>query len=190
MTQIPVGAPVLEQPSPAEIFRCFAYIGATGFGGVLPIALHELVERRRWLTHEEFAEILSLCQILPGPNVMNMAIVFGMRAASWRGVAASVVGITALPIAIVLMLATLYTGFADVPAVAQATSAVASAAAGLICAMSLKLLWPMRRQPARLAVVAVTMALMLLLRMPLLFVIGGLAPVSLALAFWDYRRAG
>ena len=188
MTHGSCAAPVLPQPTPADILRCFAYIGATGFGGVLPIAMHELVERRRWLTHEAFAEILSLCQILPGPNVMNVAIVFGMRAAGWRGVAASVVGITALPIVIVLTLATLYTGFADVPAVAQATSAVASAAAGLICAMSLKLLWPMRRQPARLAVVAVVMVLMLLLRVPLLFVIGGLAPVSLALAWREHAR--
>ena len=182
------GAPVRPAIGLFEILRCFTHIGATGFGGVLPIAMHELVERRRWLTRDEFAEILSLCQILPGANVINIAIVFGMRVAGWWGAVASVVGILALPIAIVLTLAALYAQASEIPAVQAATRAVASAAAGLISAMALRLLWPMLRQPARIAVVALVLVLIVGWRLPLVTVIAVVAPLSILLAYLEHRR--
>ena len=57
--------------SPGEIFRVFTRLAMQGFGGVLPIAQRELVERERWLTREQFLELLAVAQVLPGPNVVN-----------------------------------------------------------------------------------------------------------------------
>src|SRR5882762_8379334 len=71
--------------SPAEMFRVFNRLALQGFGGVLPIAQRELVERERWLTREQFVELLSVAQVLPGPNVVNLALMFGDRAFGWRG---------------------------------------------------------------------------------------------------------
>ena len=65
------------RPRPAsvtELFFAFNRLALQGFGGVLPVAQRELVERRRWVTRAEFVEILSLGQVLPGPNVVNLAL--------------------------------------------------------------------------------------------------------------------
>ena len=72
-------------PRPAALFAAFFSIALSGFGGVLPFARRTLVDRRGWLTAAEFTETLSLCQSLPGPNVVNMSIVVGGRACGWRG---------------------------------------------------------------------------------------------------------
>ena len=179
-----------RHPTVRGILAAFAMVGIGGFGGALPVIMHELVDRRRWLSRDEFAEILSLCQILPGANVINIAIVFGTRTAGWRGALAAVVGMLALPVALVLLLVTLYSGFSDVPAVERATGAVASAAAGLVCAVALRLAWPLVGRPWRIAIVLGTVALIVAFRVPLVWVIAVVAPVGLALAAWDVRRGG
>jgi chromate transporter len=61
------------------LFLCFLYMGLVSFGGVLPCARRALVEERNWLTGDEFADALSLGQILPGPNVVNLSIMVGAR---------------------------------------------------------------------------------------------------------------
>ena len=58
-------------PSIVGLFRGFLILGLTGFGGVLPLARHMVVEQRRWMTSAEFVELLSLCQFLPGGNIIN-----------------------------------------------------------------------------------------------------------------------
>ena len=57
----------------AALFAGFFRIGMIGFGGVLPWARRMLVEQRKWLTAQEFTDLLALCQFLPGPNVVNLA---------------------------------------------------------------------------------------------------------------------
>ncbi len=56
-------------PSVAELFAGFFYVGVCGFGGVLPWARQMIVEQRKWLTPAEFAEMLGLCQFLPGGGI-------------------------------------------------------------------------------------------------------------------------
>jgi len=84
------------------LFRCFLVIGITGFGGVLPVVIHELVRKRGWLDTGEFTEILSVCQVLPGPNIVNISILFGARVAGFPGAMVSVGGLLLLPVALVL----------------------------------------------------------------------------------------
>ena len=88
-------------PSPSALFAAFFSIALSGFGGVLPFARRTLVDRREWLTAAEFTETLSLCQSLPGPNVVNMSIVVGGRACGWQGSVAAFAGLVATPVAIV-----------------------------------------------------------------------------------------
>lgn len=167
------------------IFRCFFQVGATGFGGVLPMAYHELVRRRQWLSDAEFTEALALCQVLPGPNIINLAIVFGVRKRGWPGGVAGLLGLMALPFVIVLVLATLYMEVSELPAVQRATGAVASAAAGLICAIAARLLWPVVRSPRALVIIALVFAAVAVLAMPLLAVLLVLGPLSILLAAFD-----
>ena len=113
--------PELRAPrSKTELFVAFTWLALQGFGGVMAVAQRELVERLRWLSKEQFVEMLSLSQVLPGPNVINLSLMFGDRHFGWRGALTAVAGMLAAPLVIVLALAALYVQFSSVPQVAGA----------------------------------------------------------------------
>ncbi len=130
-----------RQPaSPAALFRVFNRLALQGFGGVLPIAHRELVERERWMTPPQFVELLALGQVLPGPNIVNMSIIFGDRHFGWRGALAATAGLLCLPLLIAVALTLLYAQFASHPLVTGALRGMGAVAAGLVIATALKLL--------------------------------------------------
>lgn len=174
----------------AGLFRCFSVIGITGFGGVLPVVVHEIVRRRRWLSLEEFTKILSVCQVLPGPNIVNISILFGMRVKGLPGALASIAGLLVLPVALVLVIGAAYLRHAEVPQVEAAVRAVASAAAGLLIGVTVRLFWPHRANPVAVAIGLAVIAAVAWARLPLIWVILGLGPVSLALTWWRMRGDG
>ncbi len=172
------------------LFRCFLVIGVTGFGGVLPVVVHELVTRRHWMSHEDFSEVLSVCQILPGPNIVNISVVFGTRVAGIVGALAALSGLLLLPVAIGLTLATIYAGFSDLPQVRGMISAVASAAAGLLLAVAVRLFAPICTNPMAWIVGALVIGAVVWFRLPLVWVIVVLGPVSIGLTLWQMRDHG
>ena len=185
----------LRRPrSPAELFRVFNRMALQGFGGVLPIAHRELVERERWLSPQDFIALLSLGQVLPGPNIINVALIFGDRHFGWRGAAAAVGGLMAVPTLIVLTLATLYQHVATHPLASGALRGMGVVAAGLVIATAMKLRTTLASNPlgrrACLAVGGATLALVAGLRWPLAWVVLGLGSVAMAVAWWRIRRAG
>ena len=177
--------------SPGEIFRVFTRLALQGFGGVLPIVQHELVERERWLTREQFLELLAVAQVLPGPNVVNLSLMFGDRAFGWRGALAALGGMLLAPLGVVLLLTVAYAHYAQHPVVAGALRGMGAVAAGLILSTGLKLLPALRRNvlgpvPAY-AFVAIMFGCIALLRVPLVGMLGGLGLVGFTLA---WRRLG
>src|SRR4051812_37059523 len=82
------------------LFLCFLTMGLTSFGGVLPWARRMLVEERAWLTNKEFLDALSLGQILPGPNVVNLSIMVGARFHGAVGAVLAFSGLMLAPLAI------------------------------------------------------------------------------------------
>ena len=171
--------------SPGEIFRVFTRLAMQGFGGVLPIAQRELVERERWLTREQFLELLAVAQVLPGPNVVNLSLMFGDRAFGWRGGLAALGGMILAPWCVVLALTVAYAHYAQHPVVAGALRGMGAVAAGLIFSTGLKLLPALRRnvlgRTAAFALAALMFGCIALLRVPLLWMLaglGGLACVS------------
>src|SRR5437773_9537027 len=104
--------PPLSPVSRATLFAAFLKIGLLGFGGVMPWARRVLVEERAWLTDREFAELLGMCQVLPGPNVVNLAVILGSR---WQGAPGSLLALTGIlfvPVIAVIVLSTLYASVA------------------------------------------------------------------------------
>src|SRR5687767_14613572 len=83
-------SPPPQAPTHADLFLAFLKVAASGFGGALPWARRMFVEERRWMTQAEFNAIYALCQFLPGPNIVNMAAVFGYRVRGTTGAAAAV----------------------------------------------------------------------------------------------------
>jgi chromate transporter len=173
--------------SPGEIFRVFTRLAMQGFGGVLPIAQRELVERERWLTREQFLELLAVAQVLPGPNVVNLSLMFGDRAFGWRGGLAALGGMLLAPWCVVLVLTVLYAHYAQHPVVAGALRGMGAVAAGLIFSTGLKLLPALRRNvlgaPTAFALAALMFGCIALLRVPLLWMLTGLGGAACVLAW-------
>ena len=175
------------RPSVAELFIRFTQVGASGFGGVMPWARRMLVEERRWLSDEEFSEALSLCQVLPGPNIVNMAVHVGTRFRGARGALAAFFGLLCAPFAIILVLGALFTQYGDLPAISAAFRGISAAAAGLVVAMGLKMA-SSRRLRSAMAIFAVAAFVgVALLRIPLGAFLLVAAPASVAAAAWRSR---
>ena len=159
----------------------------SGFGGVLPWARRMIVDRRRWLTAEEFTEILSLCQFLPGPNIVNVSICVGTRFYGLRGALVAFVGLMLAPFFLVLTLGALYTQFSEVPAVGALFRGISAAAAGLIVAMGLQMAASRQLRSVMAAFVVITFVAIAIVRVPLVALMLGIAPVSVAAAWWRRR---
>jgi chromate transporter len=171
-----------------ELFTVFSALALQGFGGVLPVAQRELVEKRGWLTRDQFVEMLSVGQVLPGPNVVNVALMIGDRFFGLRGAFAALAGMLALPLLIVLGLAALYVEFAGVPAVAGALRGMGAVSAGLIAAMAAKLAPALARNPLGRMICAMgvlgTVAMVFGLRWPMAWVVIGWGGALCLLAWW------
>lgn len=184
--------PTLVRPkSPADLFRAFNRLALQGFGGVLPVAQRELVENERWMSKAEFLELLSIGQVLPGPNIVNMALIFGDRFFGWRGAFAALGGLMLAPLAIVLVLAVLVQQGAGSPLMVDALRGMGVVAAGLIVSTAVKLSGALRANRLGLAIcialAAATVAAVGVLRWPLVWVLLGLGPLAWALAWWKLR---
>jgi chromate transporter len=173
--------------STSGLFTGFLKIGLSGFGGVMPFARRMIVEQQRWLSELEFLDVLSLSQFLPGPNIVNVSIIIGRRFQGVTGAIAACAGLLLMPLVIVLALATLYARFSQVEAVRGACSGVSASASGLIVATALKLARPLRTAAWQIAVCMVAFVGIALLRVPLLWMLAALCPVSVGIAWW--RRA-
>ncbi len=136
-------------PSLADYFWTLLKVGLSGFGGVLPFARRALVEKKKWLTEAEFAELLSLGQSLPGPNIVNVVVMLGYRDHGIPGALLCVFAILFAPMVVVLMLVSVYAEYSSVPWVRRMMAGIAAAAAGLILTMGVRML---RAQPQRAAV--------------------------------------
>lgn len=117
-----------------DLFLGFSTVGLSGFGGVIPFARRMLVERRGWLSGEEFNSLMGLCQFLPGPNVVNLAVCVGRRFGGLSGALAAVLGLMGGPVLIVLMLGWLYDHYGQFSWVQGALQGIAAVGAGLLLA--------------------------------------------------------
>lgn len=174
-----------------ELFFAFTWLALQGFGGVLAVVQRELVERKRWFTREEFVEEWAVAQIMPGPNVVNLALMIGARYFGLRGAMTALAGMLTFPLLLVLLLALVYARFADVPQVAGALRGMGAVAAGLVTATGLKLFGALGRNPLGMplctALGLATFACIALLRLPLAWVLLGLGGLACVLA---WRRLG
>ena len=188
----PADADLLPPPTSArELFFAFNKLALQGFGGVLAVAQRELVERRRWLSREVFVELLAVSQVLPGPNVVNLSLMVGDRFLGLRGAFAALAGMLAVPLVIVIAITVLYAEFARLPMVSGALRGMGAVAAGLVLATAVKLLATLRSTSLGvvlgLAFTAVTFAVVVVLRWPLIWVLGLFGSIAVA---WAWLRLG
>ncbi len=188
----------LDQPLPLarphslwELFWAFTLLALQGFGGVMAITQRELVERKRWLSPEGFLEDWSVAQVLPGPNVANLAVMLGDRYLGARGAFAAVAGLFAIPFVLVVALAIGFGSIRHLPQVQGAMRGMGLVVAALIVSTALKLAPSLRShpggQPFCVLVAAATLVCVIWLKWPLVWVllcVGGLS------CLWTYYRLG
>jgi chromate transporter len=181
----PAAAAAVARPSIAELFLAFAGVSISSFGGVLAWSRRMLVDDKRWMTAQEFNDVLALCQFLPGPNIVNVCAVFGMRARGVPGALACLTGLVGPSIVLMIAAGTLYRSFGALPELRGVLSGLAAAAAGMIIATAAQMAEPLQRfRPGpEHAVALATFAAVGLLRLSLPFVLLVLVPVSIGFAW-------
>jgi chromate transporter len=173
-------------PTRRELFLTFFQIGLCGFGGVGPWARRIIVEDRGWMDDRGYTEILTICQVIPGPNVGNVSVVIGDRFHGVVGAVLALVGLMTGPMTILLGLGLLYGWLGEVPAIDGAIGGVAAAAAGLFVGTALKMAERLRMSIPALVILGGTFVAVGLLRWPLMAVVLALAPIAIVLA-WRSR---
>jgi len=188
-----IHSPVTASPDSAwQLFVAFTLLALQGFGGVVAVAQRVLCEERRWLGRQEFVELLSLGQLLPGPNICNLALFVGDRFFGTRGAFAALAGLITVPCALVLALTLLYTHWSGIPEVAGALRGMAVVAAGITLGTALKLAGSVAPGPlgglTRLLLAAATFGLVAVLRLPLAWALLGLGTAATAIAWYGLVR--
>lgn len=174
------------RPTLSELFSAFVVVSLSGFGGALPWARRMIVDRRGWMTPEAFNEAFSLSQFLPGPNTVNFAVVFGARFGGAAGAALAFAGLMGPPLVIVTVLGFLYSRYGDLAVLDRALVGVTSAAAGLWIAVVVKMVKPLFAKRWNWAPLIAILAFLgvAIMQWPLPLVFLGLAPLSVALAWF------
>ena len=188
-----VPAPGLPAPTPpglSALFVAFAKISLAGFGGVLVWARRGIVDQHRWMTADEFNETYALCHFLPGPNVVNLSVVFGSRFRGIPGSVAAFAGLLGPPVVIMTILAALYARYGEIDALRRILAGVSCAAVGLLLSAVFRMMTPLvkRRDLVALVLLATVFVAIGLLRLPLPAVLLVAIPLSIALSFALRRR--
>lgn len=173
--------------SPWHLARVCNRLALQGFGGILAVARHEFVERERWLDDDEFLALLGTAQVLPGPNVINLALMLGEQCFGWRGVLAVLGGMLLVPGLLALGLMGLVLAQVHLPEVQGALRGMGVVAAGLLLGTCWKLVAPLRRTPLGAAwgfgLALGALALSAWARWPLGWVVLGVGGLGMALAW-------
>lgn len=185
----PHTAPAVTPPSLGELFRACTRVGLCGFGGVLPLLRHLLVEERRLMNGSDFNALLGLCQFLPGSNVVNLAVCVGARFHGARGALVATAGLLLGPFLVMMGLATAYGLWGDLPIVQDMLRGVAAAGAGLLFATALKMARNVAEPWLYLPFSALILVALVVLRLPLPPLMVALLGVTALIAWWRARHA-
>ena len=180
--------------SRSELFWAFTWLALQGFGGVLPVAQRELVEKRAWYTEQEFLEEWAIAQVMPGPNIVNLAIIYGSRYFGFSGALTAVAGMLLFPLLVLIVIAILSLNYGDQPLVTGALRGMGAVAAGLIAGTSLKLAKALRVHPlgygVSVVIAATCFVLVAWVRIPLIYTLLTLGILSIYLTYRKVRLNG
>lgn len=180
----------LDVPTLPQIFRAFSKIGLTSFGGGLSgWMLREFVQRRRWIAEPEFLSGLALAQAFPGVNVVNLSIWIGFRLRGSRGALVAALGMVVPPMAVAMLLAAVFAQVAHSDTIHIVLAGIAAAAVGLSLQMGLRAAHRAARGPGPILIMVITFGAIFLAQLPLLWVVGLMAPLSILLAYRRLREA-
>jgi len=182
-TALPTHRTAPQAPqSKTDLFVSFTWLAMQGFGGVLAVVQRELVEKKQWLTLDEFVEDWAVAQILPGPNVVNLSLMIGGRHFGLAGALAALSGLLLAPTVLVLLIAAAVAGVAETPMAQGMLRGMGAVSAGLIAAVGIKLIGALKNNPMGrltcIGIACVTFMAIGILRLPLAWVLLTLGPLA------------
>jgi chromate transporter len=171
------------------LFVAFAKMSLAGFGGVLVWARRAIVEQHRWMTADQFNETFALCHFLPGPNIVNLSVVFGARIRGIPGAIAAFTGLLGPPVLIVTGIAMLYARYGDLESLRRTLAGISCVAVGLLFAVIARMMLPLlkKREPLGLLMMLAVFVAIGLIRWPLPTVLLVSIPVSILLTVLKRR---
>lgn len=180
--------------SKTDLFWSFTVLALQGFGGVLTVVQRELVDKKQWLTLEEFVEDWAVAQIMPGPNVVNLCLMIGGRCFGLAGALSALAGLLLAPTLVVLLLAAAVAGVADTGVAQGMLRGMGAVSAGLIAAVGIKLMGALKSNPmgrwSCTLIGAITFVTIGLLRLPLAWVLLTLGPLASVWAAHCIKQRG
>jgi chromate transporter len=178
-----------DRVSLSALFIGFLKVSLCGFGGGLVWARRVVVEQCQWMDEQEFAETLTLCQLMPGPNIVGITVCVGAKLRGAIGAVSAVAGFILVPWTVGLTIGSIVLRYAEVAVLQNILSGLSASAAGLLIGTGLRLLTPHRSRRTALLFAGLAFAGMAFTRLPLPMVLLALAPVSIAVAGFESARA-
>jgi chromate transporter len=174
----------------SQLLATFVRLGTMTFGGGVQSWIHrEVVQRLGWINDKSFLSGMTVAQILPGANPVNMALYVGLQLRGGVGAAVAVFGMLIPAFCTTLILGALYRSYGHLAAVHFVLAGMAAAGVGATLTMGIKVA---RRLPRNLvtALIAVTVFVLVgVLRWPMIPVVVVMVPLSIALAFVAERKS-
>ncbi|WP_063689088.1 chromate transporter [Bradyrhizobium stylosanthis] len=185
-----IPAAQVQPPGLLALFLAFARMSLAGFGGVLVFARRAIVEQHRCMTADEFNETFALCHFLPGPNIVNLSMVFGARLRGIAGGIAAFAGLLLPPTLIMTVLAIIYARFGNVEVLSRILAGISCAAVGLLIAVVFRMMTPLlkRMEPIALLLMLGVFLAIGVVRLPLQAVLLVAIPVSIGATFLLRRK--
>jgi len=173
-----------QRPTPLQLFLIFSRVGLTSFGGgTSGWLLIEFVQRRPWMTEEEFFNGLSISQALPGVNVKNMAVWIGYHLRGTSGAVASMMGILLPPAVFIVLLGTIFAKLARFDLTHIALEGAVAGAVGLSATMGLVAAWKVPRKALPMVLMTGTFVCIAILRMPLVWTVLAAGVIGVVTAY-------
>ncbi len=182
-----------------RLFLTWFRIGCTSFGGgaITQYLIQEnFIYKRHWITEEEYANIIAMCQIAPGINIISYTILIGKRLAGWAGIIVSLLGLILPSAAITIGISAVYAGVREVSRVQTSLHTLFAAIFGISVATNWRNVKPILRNGhqrgtlvfgATLAIIGGSALIYVLFNPPvtILYLLGGLCG---ALAYWHAAK--
>jgi chromate transporter len=190
-TQAP---PAAASPPPKvglpTLLVTFLRLGTMTFGGSVQSWVHrEVVDRRGWLDDKAFLSGLTVAQVLPGANPVNIALYVGLQLRGGVGAAVTVLGMLIPAFCVILLLGYLYRHYGQNPAAHFVLGGLAAAGVGATLTMGIKVARRLPRNVTSPLIAIATFAVVGLLRWPMVPVVAVAVPFSIAWSFFAERRA-
>lgn len=166
-----------------DLFACFLQVGLTSFGGGTQAWVYRaVVEERKWLDEKAFLAGLTVAQILPGANPVNLSLYVGQRLRGGHGALAATLGMVVPAICVVLVVAAIYSRIAQYPLTQFMLIGIATVGLGATFAAGTKAALRIERKPVTLLIGIATFVAVGVFHWSMVPVVAVLAPLSIILA--------